>query len=179
MTSAAAKRYARAVFELAQEDRAVDAWRRRLATVRELVSLPELEPVLANRAISGEDRARLLADVAEGTLDAEAIRLATLLLENNRLHDVDGVLEEFDHLADRAEGRVRAIAVTAVELTDEERADLERDLAGRFGGKVRIDAQVDPEILGGLVLRVGDHLVDASVRTRIQQLRRRLATAAT
>ena len=53
MTSAAAKRYARAVFELAQEDRAVDAWRRRLATVRELVSLPELEPVLANRAISG------------------------------------------------------------------------------------------------------------------------------
>ena len=177
MASAAARRYARAVFELAREQRAVEGWHDRLVAVRALVSVPELRAVLANRAIAGEQRARLLRDAAQGALDEDAVHLAELLLENGRLDQVDAVVDEFEQLVDEAEGRVRAVAITAVELGADERRSLERELADRFGGKVRLETEVDPEILGGLVVRVGDHLVDASVRTRLQQLRRRLASA--
>jgi F-type H+-transporting ATPase subunit delta len=179
MASAGARRYARAVFELAQEQKAVEAWQRRLGAVRSLVEAPALRSVLANRAIAAEARAGLLRDAAVGVLDDDALHLAELLLENGRLEQVDGVADEFDNLVDAAEGRVRATAITAVELGAAERSSLERELAERFGGKVRLETEVDPEILGGLVVRVGDHLVDASVRTRLQQLRRRLATAGT
>lgn len=177
MTSAAARRYARAVFELAQEQKSAAVWQRRLETIRALMEVPALQAILANRAIAGEARARVLREAAAGSLDEDGLNLAVLLLENNRLGQVDVVLAEFEKLLDEAEGRVRATATTAVELGDDERRSLERELSERFGGKVRLEAEVDPDILGGLVVRVGDHLVDASVRTRLQQLRRRLATA--
>ena len=178
MAGAAARRYAKAVFELAQQEGDLPAWRRRLESVAELTSLPDLRAVLLNRGIASESRAEVLRDAGAGRLDPTALNLAVLLLENRRLEQAADVLAEFDALADAAEGRVRARAITAVELGADERARLEQELAGRFGGTVRLETDVDPDILGGLVLRIGDHLVDASVRTRLQQLRRRLATSA-
>ena len=178
MASAAARRYARAVFELATQERDLAGWRRRVETVAGLFANEDLRAALMNRGVATERRAELLQDVAAG-LDPEALNLGRLLLENGRVKDAVDILAEFDRLADEAEGRVRATAITAVELEDEERGRLERDLAERFGGKLRLETEVDPAILGGLVVRVGDHLVDASVRTRLQQLRRRLATSAT
>lgn len=178
MASAAARRYARAAFELARADGDLEGWRRRLQSVAEVLAVPELAAVLRNRGIAAETRSTILRDAAPGRLDKEGLNLAVLLLENRRLEEAAGVLAEFDALADAAEGRVRAQAVTAVELGEDERRRLEQDLAARFGGKVRLETDVDPDILGGLVLRIGDHLVDASVRTRLQQLRRRLATSA-
>lgn len=178
MASAAARRYARAAFELAQQDGDLQLWRRRLESVAELLALPELKAVLANRGVSLETRTELLREAAGRRIDAEALNLAVLLLENRRVDAAADVLADFDALADEAEGRVRARAVTAVELGEDERRRLEQDLAARFGGKVRLETDVDPDILGGLVLRIGDRLVDASVRTRLQQLRRRLATSA-
>ena len=175
----AGKRYARAVFELAQQDGDLDGWRRRLDAMAGLLRVPELRAALANRGVATEHRAELLRNVAGGQLDTQALSLALLLLENGRVEQADEVLAEFDVLADQAEGRVRARAITAIELGADERRRLEQDLATRFGGEVRLEAVVDPDILGGLVLRVGDHLVDASVRTRLQQLRRRLASSAT
>lgn len=179
MASAAAKRYARAAFDLARQDGDLQRWRRRLEALAEVLAVPELAAALRNRGVPTETRAALLREAGGRDLDKQALNLAVLLLENRRLEYADEILTEFDALADEAEGRIRARAVTAVELGDDERRRLEQDLATRFGGKVRLETQVDPEILGGLVLRIGDRLVDASVRTRLQQLRRQLATSAT
>ena len=178
MASVAASRYAKAAFELARQDGDFEGWRRRLEAVADLLRVPELRSALLNRGVPIGRRAELLRGVAADRLDQEALNLATLLLENGRVEDAVDVLAVFDALADAAEGRVRARAVSAVELGDDERRRLEQDLAARFGGKVRLETDVDPAILGGLVLRVGDHLVDASLRTRLQQLRHRLATSA-
>ena len=178
MASAAARRYARALFELASQDREFAGWRRRIESVGALFGDEALGAALLNRGVPAEQRLDLLRDLG-ASLDPEALNLGLLLLENGRVADAGGVLEEYDRLVDAAEGRVRATATTAVELSDEERRGLERELGERFGGRVRLETEVDPDILGGLVVRVGDHLVDASVRTRLQQLRRRLASAST
>jgi F-type H+-transporting ATPase subunit delta len=176
VATAAARRYAKAVFQLAESDRQVGEWERRLAAVRELLSDPEVAAVLTNPTIPN-DRRMALVSAAPHALDPEATNLAKLLIESNRVRDVAAISEEFQRLADEAAGRVRATVTTAVELTKTDRDSVEDELSRRLGKEIRMHVVVDPRILGGLKLQYGDHLVDASVSTRLQQLRRRLAAS--
>jgi F-type H+-transporting ATPase subunit delta len=175
-TSRAARRYAQAVFELAQQEGHVEEWGRRLAAVRELISDPEITAVLTNPTIATELRMALISD-APHVLDPEGTNLAKLLIESNRVREVAAIEEEFERLADEAAGRVRATVTTAVELTAGDRDRVEEELSKRLGKEIRMRTVVDPRILGGLKLQYGDRLVDASVSTRLQQLRRRLAAS--
>jgi F-type H+-transporting ATPase subunit delta len=176
VATAAARRYARAIFELAEEQGRVDEWHRRLEQVRDLMSEPEVARVLTNPTIATERRMALVSG-APHVVDAEATNLARLLIESNRVRDVVGIAEEFQRLADEAGGRVRATVTTAVELTPTDRDRVADGLSKRLGKDVVLDVLVDPSILGGLTLQYGDRLVDASVATRLQQLRRRLAAS--
>ena len=174
MATAAAKRYARAVFELATEEGQVEEWGRRLATVRDLLSNPKAAAVLTNPTIPMSLRMEFVSGTPH-ELDPEATNLARLLIESNRVPQVGGVVEEFETLADAAAGRVRATVTTAVELDDAERDKVADQLSKRLGKEVRMTVVVDKRILGGLKLQYGDRLIDASVATKLQQLRRRLA----
>ena len=174
MATAAAKRYARAVFELATDEGKVEEWTQRLATVRDLLSDPTVAAVLTNPTIPMDRRMELISSEPH-ELDLEATNLARLLIESNRVKQIGGVAEEFEVLADAAAGRVRATVTTAVELDHAERDKVARQLSERLGKEVRMTVVVDKAILGGLKLQYGDHLIDASVATKLQQLRRRLA----
>lgn len=174
MATAAAKRYARAVFELATEEGKVEEWTRRLAAVRDLLSDPSVAAVLTNPTIPVDRRMELISS-APHELDPEATNLARLLIESNRVKQIAGVAEEYEVLADAAAGRVRATVTTAVELDQAERDKVAHQLSERLGKEVRMTVVVDKGILGGLKLQYGDHLIDASVATKLQQLRRRLA----
>jgi F-type H+-transporting ATPase subunit delta len=176
VATAAARRYARAVFELAEQEGQVDEWGSRLAAIRQLVSDPEVAAVLTNPTIATEQRMALISD-APHVFDAEATNLVKLLIESSRVREVDGIEEEFERLADEAAGRVRATVTTAVELSAGDRDRVEVELSKRLGKEIRMKVVVDPRILGGLKLQYGDRLVDASVSTRLQQLRRRLAAS--
>lgn len=176
MATAAAKRYARAVLELAQEQGQVEEWGRRLGKVRELLSDLEVAGVLTNPTIPAERRMALIR-TAPHLFDDEATNFALLLIESNRIWDVGDIDDEFQRLADEAAGRVRATVTTAIELTAHDRDRVADELSSRLGKEVRLQVEVDPRILGGLKLQYGDHLVDASVATRLQQLRRTLAAS--
>jgi F-type H+-transporting ATPase subunit delta len=173
--TAAARRYARAVFELAQEDGQVPEWEQRLSAVRDLLSHPGVSAVLTNPTIAAETRMALISS-EPSVLDLQGVNLAKLLIESNRVRDVDGIVGEFDRLADQAAGRVRATVTTAIQLTVQERERVADELSRRLGQEVKLDVVVDPRILGGMKLQYGDRLVDASISTKLQQLRRRLAS---
>ena len=174
MATAAARRYARAVFELAQESGQVDEWSRRLAQLRDLLTDSQVSAVLTNPTIPVGRRMELIS-AAPHELDPETTNLARLLIESNRVKEAEGVAEEYESLADGAAGRVRATVTTAVELGSEERDRLAHELSERLGKEVRVQVVIDKKILGGLKLQYGDRLIDASLVTRLQQLRRRLA----
>ena len=174
MATAAARRYARAVFELAQQKGDIEQWARRLAKIRELFADPKVAAVLTNPTIPAVRRDALVA-TAPHVFDVEATNLARLLIESGRVGDAAAIEEEFERLADQSMGRVRATVTTAVELTAHDRERVQRELSRRLDKEVRITVVVDPRILGGLKLQYGDRVVDASVATRLQQLRRRLA----
>lgn len=176
MATAAARRYAKAVFELAEQEGQVDAWGRRLAAVRESMSDPLVAEVLTNPTIATEERMALIS-AAPHVFDPETTNLAKLLIESSRVRDIGEIEQEFQRLADEAAGRVRATVTTAVELTAKDRDRVEDELSKRLGKEIRMELVVDPRILGGLKLQYGDRLVDASVSTRLQQLRRRLAAS--
>lgn len=174
MATAAARRYARAVFELAQLDGQVEEWGRRLAKVRELFSDPAVAAVLINPTIAIQQREGLVA-TAPHLFDDEATNFARLLIESDHTADAQEIEEEFQRLTDDAAGRVRGTVTVAVELTNADRDRIVDELSKRLHKEVRLRVVVDPKILGGLKIQYGDHVVDASVATRLQQLRRRLA----
>ena len=175
MATAAARRYGSAVFELATAEGRIEEWRRHLTAIRDLVSDPVVEAVLENPTIPAAERMELIA--APRFLDPEATNLVRMLIESGRVNQAAGILDEFELLADEAAGRVRATVTTAVELSTDDRENLRQQLSERLGKEVRVTAAVDRSIIGGLKLQYGDHLIDASLATRLQQLRRRLADA--
>jgi F-type H+-transporting ATPase subunit delta len=173
--TAAAKRYARAVFELASDEGRVEEWLRHLTAISDLMSDPTVAAVLENPTIPAARRMELIA--APRFLDPEATNLAWMLIESRHVDQAAGIRDEYEQLADEAAGRIRATVTAAVELSSDERERLSRQLSKRLGKEVRVTATVDRRIIGGLKLQYGDHLVDASLATRLQQLRRRLADA--
>lgn len=176
MANARARRYAKAVFEIAEEKGDVEPWLERLARVQALLEDPEARAVLFNPAIPSVKRVEVVGDLAQD-LGSEPANLARMIVATGRADLIGGIVEDYQRLADEAAGRVRATATTAVELEPGDLERLTRELSRRLGKEVRLDVRVDPAIIGGMVLQVGDRLVDASVATRLQQLRRRLATA--
>jgi F-type H+-transporting ATPase subunit delta len=176
VATAAGRRYAKAVFEVATQEGQVEEWGRRLAQVREVLSDSDIASVLTNPTIATDQRMALVS-AAPHVFDGEATNLAKLLIEANRVRDVRDIEEEFQRLVDEAADRVQATVTTAVELTPEDRDRVEAELSKRLGKEIRLHVVVDPRILGGLKLQYGDRLVDASVATKLQQLRRRLAAS--
>ena len=175
MAGAAAKRYARAIFELAKDEGQVEQWATRLQVVRDVLTRPEVTSILVNPSIAVQSRQELVSALLQEHAGGEAVNLGRLLVGASRVGDLDRIIEEYQLLADANAGRVRAIATTAVPLSRSDAETLEQGLSRRLGRQVRLDSRVDRGIVGGLVLRIGDRVIDASVATRLQQLRRRLA----
>ena len=174
MATAAAKRYAKAVFELAQAEGAYEPWSRRLAKIRELFGDPEVAAVLKNPTIASERREALVATVPH-LIDEDATNMARLLIESGRVEEAADIDDEYQALVDAAEGRVRATVTTAIELSAHDRERVADELSRRLQKEVKLKVVVDPHVLGGLRLQYGDRVVDATVAARLEQLRRRLA----
>jgi F-type H+-transporting ATPase subunit delta len=176
VATAAAKRYARAVFELAQQEGNVEQWGHRLTRLRELFGDPDVAAVLSNPTIATEQREGLVT-TAPHLLDEESTNLARLLIESGRVEEAPDIDDEFQRLADEAAGRVRATVTTAIALEAHDRDRVARELSKRLEKDVRVSMVVDPRILGGMRLQYGDRVIDASVATKLEQLRRRLAAS--
>lgn len=176
MATAAARRYATAVFELAQKEGHLEQWAGRLERIRELFADPAVAAVLSNPTIAAEHREQLIAGTPH-VLDEEGTNLARLLIESGRVDEAQEIENEFQRLVDDAEGRVRATVTTAIELDPKDRDRVAHELSRRLEKDVRLSVVVDPSILGGMKLQYGDRLVDATVATRLEQLRRRLAAS--
>ena len=167
-------RYAKAIFELATEGGEVEEWARRLALIRAVLTDPAARAILANPSVPVETRLQAAEALDLPGIGPRGMNLMRLLVARRRVGHVEAIAERYEVLADAAAGRVRASVTTAIPLSEEEREKLAGDLSAQLGKDVRLVAQVDPAILGGLVLQVGDRLTDASVAGRLDQLRRKV-----
>lgn len=169
------KRYAQAAFDVALEQGSVAQWRGDLDDIASVLVDSAAAALFSDSRIALERR----LEVVDRTLDVQplALNLAKLLVQNGRAGDARAVATAFKQMADEHEGIVNARVTTAIELSPVELQAIEQQLSSSMGKRVRATAAVDPAILGGMVLRVGDRLVDGSVRTRLRRLRRELEGA--
>jgi F-type H+-transporting ATPase subunit delta len=170
----AAKRYAQAAFDIAREKDDFDRWSADLQAIADLVAQPGVVDILGSSRVPSDAKGSLLksglADI--GPL---ALNLAHLLVDKGRIALAEEVRVEYQRLLDEHRGIAQATVLTAVPLSEGERQAVVRRLQEMTGKEIVLETQVDPEILGGLVARVGDRLIDGSTRSQLLTLRRRLA----
>jgi F-type H+-transporting ATPase subunit delta len=170
----AAKRYAQAAFELARDKGELEVWERDLGLLREALLAPGAIAFLASRHIPQDRKLEVLQRVI-GQPAALVWNLLRLLAEKNRLGLLSQIIETFQQLVDEERGIAHARVVTAVPMSGEERNAIARRLSELTGKQVQIVTREDPEILGGLIARIGDRLVDGSTKTKLIALKRQLA----
>jgi F-type H+-transporting ATPase subunit delta len=170
-----ARRYASALFELAKKRGSVDVL---AANLQEVVSTVQgsrdLMSVLHHPLLTIEKKKAVLSGVFGGKIQPDAERFLFLVVEKQRANVLPQILEEFNRLVDEYRGEGDAEVTSAVPLSAAQVAALQASLQARFGIKVRLSTRIDPNILGGLVVRVGDKLIDASVATKLQSMNEQL-----
>jgi F-type H+-transporting ATPase subunit delta len=174
----APRRYAEAAFEVATRDGTLDRWRADLDIAANIAGDQRSLDVLANPAISVERRATALDQLLVDQVSGQTANLVRLLLRRGRIEDLPRVAAEYRRLDDRRQGITHATATSASELTQDEIRELTARLEQSTGGRIALDVEVDPSLLGGLVVRVGDRLIDGSVRGRLERLRNQLISGA-
>ncbi|HTS14634.1 MAG TPA: ATP synthase F1 subunit delta [Candidatus Sulfotelmatobacter sp.] len=173
-----ARRYAEAAFQLAVRDDEVDGWRADLATAATALAEPRVARVLADQGLALEARQHLVQAVLGATLRTPVRNMALLLLQRGRLDALPAVLAEFIRLDNARQGIVTATAISAAPLEPAEVRHLTARLEQLSGGRIELSQRVDPSLLGGLQVQLGDRLIDGSVRGRLERLRHRLASGA-
>jgi F-type H+-transporting ATPase subunit delta len=168
--------YARALFDAAKEAGRLAQAHEELtdfaASVREV---PELRSVLANPQLDPNDKIAVLTDLLGGA-DELVRNFLLLLAEKGRIRELDEIVRELDALVAEEERRLTVDLTTAYELSDSEADTIVREIERAAGRKVDATRRVDPDLIGGVVLRAGSMRVDASVRGRLERLRHELAT---
>jgi len=181
--TSAARRFAEAAFDLARRDGTEDAWRAALDAAAAALGSEAALRIVENPALPFQERlaavrAALGAEAVRGAVDepvaSQLVNLVGLLVERRRVAQLPAIAREYDRLLDRSRGIVTAIATTPVALSTEEVAAVRAKLESMTGATVSLETAVDPSLIGGLTVRVGDRLYDASVRGRLERLRSQL-----
>jgi F-type H+-transporting ATPase subunit delta len=168
-----AKRYAQALFELAQDARAVDVVSTDLASLRRAMETsPDLRRLVSSPAFSAENQAKALKAILEkmGANDLTT-KFVLLLSHKRRLSALGQITGAYEHLVATARGETEAEVTAACALSDTEIAELKSVLKSRLGKEPRLHSKVDPTLLGGLVVKVGSRMIDSSLRTKLDGLR--------
>jgi len=173
---AVARRYARALFELAEEQQAVDPVGSALAATVELLADPQAARVLMG-PVARERKQELLRDIATDVGAPPPLRdFLQLLEERGRLRRLSAIRVVFDDLVDRHRGRTRATVRSAEPLAPDALAELTRVFGTLTGKQVIAEVRVEPELLAGAIVEVEGRVYDGSLRTQLGKLRHQMAT---
>jgi F-type H+-transporting ATPase subunit delta len=168
-----AGRYANALFELAQDSKAVDAVSADLASLRKaLDTSPDLTRLVRSPVFSAQDQAKalkaILAQMQTGDLTTKFV---LLLASKRRLFVLTQVIKAYESRVAKSRGETEAEVASARALSDSEIAELKSVLKSKLGKEPRLHTKIDPSLLGGLVVKVGSRMIDSSLRTKLDGLR--------
>ena len=170
-----ARPYATAVYELARESSRVPEWSGTLDLLALVTADADLRALIFNPKVSRARLQELVLEICGEALDRHGQNLVKLLIQAERLHYAPHIRELYEQLRAQAEGRLEVTVVTAYELDQQQRDSIAEALGARSGKTVNVNASIDESLIGGAIIRMGDAVVDASLRGRLDQLRNELA----
>ena len=177
-SSPVARVYAEALLALGQKDGTLDTLAEETADLRTLLAdNHDLSRLLTNPVIATDARQGMVQRMFEGKVSDTLYKFLQVLNRKGRLAALPGVCDAFATLVDEAQGKIEVDATVAAELDDATASRVADELGQTLGKQVTLTQHIDPDILGGMKLRIGDRLIDASVATRLANVRQRLIAA--
>ncbi|MDF1822613.1 MAG: F0F1 ATP synthase subunit delta [Alcanivoracaceae bacterium] len=169
-----ARPYAKAAFLYASANNALDSWEQSLGLLAALVEEPQLAAALDSPGLTSTQRAELVAQVCGDQLDEPGSNLVAQLAQHNRLPLLPTIFRLFHELKAAQQNVADVEVISAFELDDAETSKLVAALEKRFGKEVQVRKAVDESLIGGVLVRAGDTVIDSSVRGRLQKLAEQL-----
>ncbi|ADM09112.1 ATP synthase F1, delta subunit [Parvularcula bermudensis HTCC2503] len=178
-SSEVAERYSEALFDLALENGELDAVERDLLSLEKaLANSEDLRRLIKSPVFDNDTKqAGLVAVLERAAASRTVLNFARLLSANGRASALPGIIAAFNRRLAKHRGRVAAEAISAKPLTDEQERDLRSRLEAAVGKTVELSTQVDPSLLGGLIVKVGSRMIDSSLRTKLNRLQQTLKEA--
>lgn len=169
------KRYGKALYELAVEEQQVEVVYEDLESIRKVYAeIPELGELLSDVRLDLREKRQIMDTLVTG-YDSLFKNFLEVVYRYNRMSDLLFIIEEFDRRYDEDKGYISGTVTTAVALTDDQKAKLEKQLAVTLGvQEAHLVPQVDAEILGGVIVEANHKVIDGSVRSRLEAIRKRL-----
>ncbi len=165
-----ARPYAVAAFRLAKENNALAAWSDMLGFAAAVAADAQMRAYIDDPKVASGDLERVFLSVCGGKLNAPGTNLVKLLVEYGRMSILPDIASAFEDLKAEDEGVLEAEITAATQPSDTEVKTLVKKLQAKFGKKIEASVKVDPEIIGGIKIVVGDTVIDASVRGQLQEL---------
>ena len=168
--STLARPYAEAVFRMAQGENDLTSWSLRVQSLALIVSDAQVARLIADPAVAADRVASLIIEVAGADLGERGGNFVKVLAENDRLTLLPEIDAQFETLKANAEGTLEATITSAQPLTQVQVDDLVAGLKAKFNRAVTVQVAVDPELIGGAVIAIGDQVMDGSVKGRLQRM---------
>ena len=169
----AARPYARAIFELASDDKKLEQWQEKLQGAAAIAADEQMQDMFELPSLLASDLAKLFLAVAAGAgieADDDFSNLIKLLAENDRLAALPAIAENFDVLKREAEGKIEVRVRSARELTAKQQEKIARSMAKRLGKEVSITTEIDESLIAGAIVTAGDLVIDGSASGRMDKL---------
>jgi len=170
-----ARPYAKAAFELAQEQQALGRWEDMLSLSSRIVADEAMSNLLESPLVSSADAVGVITDAVGDAFDDRFRGYLKVLASNGRLPLLPQITELFRRLREEAEKRLRVKVVSAVPLDQEQSDRLREALARRFDREIELENEIDKSVIGGAVVYAGDQVIDGSLRGRLEKLSNSLA----
>lgn len=169
------RNYSQALFEVGKEEDKIDKILTDLKIINELLSInKEMEDYLINPEVKLEDKDKKLKEVFGNDISEYSYNFFFEIIKNKELGMLESVLERLKDICYKYENKTEARVVTASELSEKEGESIIKKIEDKTGKKVELKSEVDPSILGGMILRVGDEMVDLSVRGKLESLKQNI-----
>jgi F-type H+-transporting ATPase subunit delta len=171
-----ARPYTKAAFESALEQKSLDRWSEMLSLAAQAAKDESVAVLLSNPALAAEHKAGLILDICADKLDVQGQNFIKILAENKRLPVLSEISELFDRLMAEQQKRVDVDVTSAFKLTQEQQTTLAQALGVKLDREVNITSSIDKSLIGGLVIRTADLVIDGSVRGKLHKLAEALGT---
>lgn len=175
-----AKPYANAIFEIAQQDKSHDDWKAILEAAASLVADDQMQAYLESPSASKQDKTttiqNLVASIAERALNTKENEFLSLVLENDRAAALSSILDLFENQANAFDDAKAFTVISAYKLTAAEEKSIVKDLSAKYDATVSIETTIDKSLVGGLIIKLGDKVIDLSIKARTNELGLRLTT---
>lgn len=165
-----ARPYAEAVFRLAKERNTLSAWSDMLKVISETISVGQIQALVSNPSVSADKLSEIILEICGDKLNSEGKNLVALLIENDRIEVLPQLSDLYEQLKAQYEGILEANITSAYEISDKQLEKLVSVLENKFKCKIKTKVNIDPELIGGVKVVIGDEVIDSSVRGKLETM---------